>query len=61
MRRMARPISADLDALLAERDDLQIKISLEADASNASANHLVKLSTRLAEVEALIAAQWAPR
>jgi len=44
-----------------ERDDLQIKISLEADAPEPDEDRLRAMSLRLAHIETEIARQWGDR
>ena len=48
-------------ALMDERDDLQIKISLEADAPEPDEDRLRAMPLRLAHIETEIARQWGDR
>lgn len=57
MHRQPARTSSALEALMDQRDDLQIQISLAADDPTAHSEKLVALSKRLGEVECQIAAQ----
>jgi hypothetical protein len=57
MHKLPSRTSAALDALLDERDHLQVQISLAADDPTAHSEKLVALSKRLGEVECQIAAE----
>lgn len=58
MRQLSRGQNQKLEALFDERDYLQVKISLAADASAPDADELDELAKRLARVESEIAAKW---
>ena len=58
MARAPRQPHQAVIALMDERDDLQIRISLEADAAEPDAERLRVMSLRLAHVETEIARQW---
>ena len=61
MARIPRQPHQAVIALMDERDDLQIKISLEADAPEPDENRLRVMSLRLAHLETEIARQWGDR
>lgn len=58
MGQLSRSQDQKLEALLDERDHLQVKISLAGDATGPDADELHELTTRLAKVESEIAARW---
>lgn len=55
MRQRSRSQNQKLEALVDERDDLQVKISLAGDAIVPDADELRELTKRLAQVEKEIA------
>ena len=57
MSRQSHRLSHKLEALLGERDDLRVMISLEADRSDADPAKLMAMSRRLALVERAIEAE----
>lgn len=57
MHRLEPQMSRRLEALLDERDHLNVRISLEADRAEADAEKLMAMSHRLALVEDEIVAE----
>jgi uncharacterized protein YdcH (DUF465 family) len=51
MFRKARPLDSRQERLLADRDDLQIQISLAADAPKPNADEIETLQRQLARLE----------
>lgn len=51
MHRSVPHASRDLEALMDERSDLQVKISLESDSSTTDEEKIAQMRTRLVQVE----------